>query len=477
MIRLTPALAGFVVLAIGAAASADLQPHPLFSEGAVLQHGTTVPIWGTADEGERVTVAFQGKQASTTTDDGRWLVRLGGLEAGGPFDLVIRTEDETLTIGNVMVGEVWICSGQSNMQWPVQRSADSEATIANSADDRLRLLTVPRQGTGEPLETVDVEWVECGPETVPGFSAVGYHFGKRLREELDAPIGLISSNYGGTPAEAWTDPEALASHPELKAILERPRPEREQHRPGWLFNAMIEPLIPYAFKGVIWYQGEANARRAYEYRTLFPAMIESWRAAWGQGDFPFLFVQLAPFMKIEEEPTESAWAELREAQLLTAQTAPSTAMAVITDVGEEDDIHPRQKQPVGERLALAALALAYEREVPYSGPVLEEARFENGKAILTFDHVHGGLVARDGSLTGFTIAGEDRVFHNAQAAITGPDTIEVHSPEVEEPVAARFGWANYPVVNLWNEAGLPASPFRTDDWPGVTWPEEDADND
>ncbi|HEY8503895.1 MAG TPA: sialate O-acetylesterase, partial [Gemmataceae bacterium] len=221
----------------------------------------------------------------------------------------------------------------------------------------------------------------------------------------------------------------------------------------------------------IWYQGESNAGRAYQYRTLFPAMIEDWRRHWGQGEFPFLLVQLAPFMKISEEPQESAWAELREAQLLAAQKLKNVGMAVITDVGDENDIHPRQKEPVGARLALAALAIAYGKDVPHSGPVYKSMKVEDGKAVLSFDHVHGGLVAKGGELTGFTIAGPDRKFVNAKAKIEG-DTVVVWSDAVREPAAVRFGWANYPVVNLWNKAGLPATPFRTDDWPGVTWPKE-----
>jgi sialate O-acetylesterase len=232
---------------------------------------------------------------------------------------------------------------------------------------------------------------------------------------------------------------------------------------------MIAPLVPYAIRGAIWYQGESNAGRAYEYRTLFPAMIRNWRDAWGQGDFPFLFVQLAPFMKIVTEPGESAWAELREAQLLTTRTVPNTAQAVITDVGDEDDIHPKQKEPVGKRLALAALALAYGRDVVYSGPDYQRMKVEGDRAVLSFKHVGEGLEARGGPLKGFAIAGTDRKWVNGEAEIQG-DRVVVWSPQVKGPVAVRYGWANYPLGNLWNKDGLPASPFRTDDFPLTTEP-------
>jgi sialate O-acetylesterase len=232
---------------------------------------------------------------------------------------------------------------------------------------------------------------------------------------------------------------------------------------------MIEPLIPYAIRGAIWYQGESNAGRAFEYRTLLPAMINSWRAAWKEGDFPFLIVQLAPFMKIEEEPKESQWAELREAQLLTSLRMPNVGLAVITDVGEEYDIHPQRKGPVGARLALAARAIAHGEKIEYSGPLFDKMEVTDNKAILSFNHVGAGLEARGGPLTGFTIAGPDHKFFKAVAEIQG-DKILVSSPQVQRPVSVRFGWANFPVVNLWNKDGLPASPFRTDDFPITTQP-------
>jgi sialate O-acetylesterase len=462
------------VVAVGMAAAmpavAEVTPNPIFSDGMVLQQGASVPIWGTADPGTEVTVRFRDREATATAgDDGKWMAYLHDLAAGGDGGtLTIAGGDDSVTIDDVLVGEVWVCSGQSNMQWAVSQSANPDEVIAGSEDPQLRLLTVPRVGTAEPQDTVEISWSASSPETIPGFSAVAYHFGKMLRKELGVPVGLISTNFGGTPAEAWTDTAALAAHPYLKGILDRPENPRESHRPGWLYNAMIHPIVPYGIAGAIWYQGESNAGQAFEYRTLFPAMIENWRDAFGQGDFPFLLVQLAPFKQIRTEPGPSDWAELREAQLLATQILRNVAMAVITDVGEEDDIHPKAKEPVGQRLALAALALEYGKDIPHSGPTLRSASFADGKATLTFDHAHGGLVAKDGSLTGFTIAGKDQKFVNAEAEIVDEQTIVVSSPEVDHPVAVRFGWDDYPVVNLWNGADLPASPFRTDSWPGIT---------
>jgi sialate O-acetylesterase len=371
----------------------------------------------------------------------------------------------------VLVGEVWIASGQSNMQWPVNRSANAEQTIAQSANPKLRLLTVPRAASDTPLDTVDVKWVECGPDTVPEFSAVAYFFGRLLQARLGVPIGLINTSYGGTPSEAWTSRAALEAVPDFKPLLtEPPAGTNAPQRATGLYNAMIHPLIPYAIKGAIWYQGESNAGRAHQYRTLFPTMIQNWRHDWGQGDFPFLYVQLAPFHKKVTEPGDSQWAELREAQRLTLTSSPNTAMAVITDVGDEDDIHPQQKQPVGERLALSALALAYGKDVVHSGPTFKNMEVKNGEVVLNFDNIGGGLVAHGESLTGFTVAGKDQKFHPAQAEIRGNQVV-LTCEAVTAPVAVRYGWADYPVVNLANREGLLASPFRTDDFRWTTDPE------
>jgi sialate O-acetylesterase len=397
------------------------------------------------------------------------MVRLPSMPAGGPTTMTIKGDSDTITLKNVLIGEVWICSGQSNMQWPLEKTTNAQEAISAATNEKIRLFTVPRQTTVEPQTEVDGSWVTCTPESVRHFSAVGYYFGKALEAALGVPVGLINTSYGGTPAEAWTSKETLANDPALAPTLEYVKDVKNAHRATGLYNAMIAPLVPYAIAGAIWYQGESNAGRAYEYQQLFPAMIQDWRAAWGQGDFPFFLVQLAPFMKIQENPGDSAWAELREAQRLSTHRLPNVGMAVITDVGEQDDIHPQRKAPVGERLALAARAIAYGEDITYSGPELQSLRIDGDKAIVKFDNVGKGLVAKDGPLTGFTIAGADGKFHKAEAEIN-KDEVIVSAKAVPHPVAVRFGWADFPVVNLWNADGLPASPFRTDHFPMVTRP-------
>lgn len=504
--RLRSALIWVAAIATATTARADVKLHPLFSDNCVLQRGQNIPIWGWADLDETVTVQMAGRQVETFAVGGKWKVEFPPLEAGGPLTLKV-TGKNVVEVKNVLVGDVWICSGQSNMQWPVNRSADPEAVARNSADPQLRLFTVPREAAPKPRDTVVGAWAISGPTTVPEFTAVGYHFGRTLRAKLGVPIGLINTSYGGTPAEAWTRREELeavahlryynaksdeswSGHQRVAAELEKklvewkaarkaakkegkeppkrpPGPPSGSSYASGLYNAMIAPLVPFGIKGAIWYQGESNAGRAAEYATLFPTMIASWRKVWNQGDFPFLFVQLAPFMAIKPQPSESNWAELREAQRLTLKASPNTGMAVITDLGDEKDIHPQKKGPVGERLAAAALALAYGKKIEYSGPTFQGMKVVGEKAVIEFGHVEGGLLAKGGPLTGFTICGTDRKFHKAEAAIVG-NTVEVWSKEVALPVAVRFGWADFPVVNLWNGAGFPASPFRTDDYPMVT---------
>jgi sialate O-acetylesterase len=497
------------LLGLHAPAHAAVKPNGLIGDGMVLQQGIKAPIWGTADDGEDITVTIEKQKHTTTARDGAWRVDLDPLKAGGPYELTIAGKN-TIRIKNVLVGEVWICSGQSNMEMPLVSTADAQKAIAASANPKIRLFVVKRTSTATPQAAVVGQWAECGPKTVGGFSAAAYYFGRDLNKALDVPVGLIETNWGGTVCEAWTSHEALGAVPELKYLAdksdkavkaalddylkaldkyrEQVAKDRDEGKeppappqlpdiaknanafPSSLYNGMIAPLVPYAIKGAIWYQGESNAGRAYEYRTLFPTMIKDWRERWQEGDFPFLFVQLAPFAA-NKDPNGVQWAELREAQLLTLQKVPYTAEAVITDVGDEKDIHPKQKEPVGARLALAAEALAYGKKVEYSGPVYESTKVEGNKAILSFTHVGGGLVAKGGPLQGFTIAGADHKFVKAEAEIRD-GTIEVSSKEVDKPEAVRYGWANFPVVNLFNKDGLPATPFRTDDLPLTTAPKE-----
>jgi sialate O-acetylesterase len=485
-------------------AAEQLSLASLFTDHAVLQRGMPAPVWGEAAPDAKITVQFAGQEKQATADKtGRWSVKLDPLTENKEGQvLTVKAGEETLTRQDVLVGEVWVCSGQSNMVWTLRQSAEGADAIAAAGDDGLRLFNAVARAVDEPQTTIGGTWGVDSAESAAGFSGVAYFFGKDLRKALgpDVPVGLIKSAVGGTVAEAWTAkadleanptlvplfavqqkrledyPAALAAYKEKEADLlakweaaaakakeagkpapRKPAPPQDpasdKNRPFGLYNGSIVPLQPYAIRGAIWYQGESNNSRAKEYQTLFPALIGSWRKAWGQGDFPFLFVQIAPHNNMTPE--------LREAQRLTAQTTQNTAMAVITDVGDPTDIHPTKKQPVGARLALAARALAYGEKIEYSGPQYDSIRLKGNQAILTFKHVGGGLVAKDGELRGFTIAGADGNFQEAKATIAG-ETIVVSADSVDKPVQVRYGWTNTPDINLWNKADLPASPFQTD---------------
>ncbi len=627
-----------------------LQLPAIFGDHMVLQRNMPVPIWGWAPPGEEVVVRLGKIQVKAKAgEDGRWKVQLPPQPAGGPHELVVATKTEQVRFCDVLFGEVWLCSGQSNMEWPVAAAMNPEREIAAANFPQMRFFIVEKVTSLEPLSDCKGRWEVVSPATVGRFSAVGYFFGREVHQRLKVPVGLIGSYWGGTPAEAWTPKEGLHEpqlahllarvpkpedlpklqekyeralaewrekallrdlgnqgepqgwarpdfddsdwaamplpqpwerHPDMqidgavwfrkKVVLpeswvgkdlllslgpvddhdvtyfngerigatgaetpsswtvprqyrvpgrlvragenviavrvfdvwgyggftgtseqmrlaltdgngslslagewkfkvefarpanqvpQQPQPPINQWTPTALFNGMIAPLVPYAIRGVIWYQGESNVGRAREYQRLFPALIRSWRQAWGQGDFPFLFVQLANYLPRRPEPTESAWAELREAQLMTFLTVPKTGMAVAIDIGEADDIHPRNKQDVGKRLALAALAIAYGQKVVYSGPIFRSLRVEGNRVRLFFDHVGSGLMAKGDKLVGFAIAGEDKKFVWANARIEG-NTVVVWSEKVLRPVEVRYGWADNPECNLYNREGLPASPFR-----------------
>ena len=659
-----------------------LKLSSIFTDHMVLQQGVDVPVWGTARPRQRVSVEFAGQRVTSepADSDGRWRATLKPLKASStPQELRASSDDgASLTVRDVLVGEIWIGSGQSNMQWPLNLSRDAQDEIAAAKFPNIRLFTVLNRGGVEPQENVTPresipeaertpahsQWVACTPESAGPFSAVLYFFGRHLRRELNVPIGLINTSWGGTPAESWTSRAALNAEPALKPLLERndklaadfprykeeykllmrqwedewlnidpgnkgepqgwarpghdtsdwqtmrlpilwerlglnidggvwfrldidvpaawsgkdlslqlgpvddfdttyfngdrvggidretpewwavprtypvpgrlvkagkntiavrvwdwaydggfrgtaeqmrlvrggtsdfiplagdwlykieialpqvterdtappptpPQPIHPGHEwyPGALYNGMIHPLIPFAIKGATWYQGESNADRAEQYRTVFSAMIRDWRKRWGY-DFPFLFVQLANYMPAKREPGESTWAELREAQSIALKLR-KTGQAVIIDVGDAADIHPTNKQDVGRRLALAAESIAYGRKVTYSGPAFDSMRINGDTVRLSFTHTGGGLVARGGALKGFALAGADRKFHWADATIEG-ETVILRSPKVSQPVAARYAWADNPEATLFNKEGLPASPFRTDDWPGLT---------
>ncbi len=650
-----------VLLSASIVARAEVRLPAILSDNMVLQQQTKVRIWGTANPGERVTVTLQKESSHAVADkQGHWETWLNTGKAGGPFELTVNG-DNLLTIKNVLIGEVWLCSGQSNMEWPLINTFGGAETVAQAKYPEIRLFTVEKHTSTTPLTDVVGHWVVTTPDDAAHFSAVGYFFGRELYQQLKVPVGLIHSSWGGTPAEAWTSHEGMLSSPELKPILDRyesslnalpqakeayaralaqweeknlyidagnkgealgyadpatatadwskmdlpqqfetagllidgavwfrkvldlpqswagkelvlnlppvddqdvtyfngtkvgsigretpnsylvprkyvvpgslvrpgknviavrvfdsageggfsrggamslgpagaaesevmslrgvwdykvelalepkhpdwgTRPEAvgvgNQNNPSVLYNAMIAPLVPFAIRGVVWYQGESNAGRSYQYRTLFPIMIRDWRKAWGSV-FPFYFVQLANWHAHKAEPDESDWAELREAQMMTLRE-PQTGMAVIIDVGDEIDLHPRNKLDVGRRLAAWALADTYGQKVTPSGPLFDRYKTEGDRVRVHFKYGADLKTIDGGPVKGFAIAGEDRHFVWAEARIEG-DSVVVSSPTVLKPVAVRYGWADNPIVNLYNGAGLPASPFRTDDWPGVT---------
>jgi len=633
--------------------------NPLFTENMVLQQKQDIPIWGKAEAGGEVIVTLNEQSIKTIVeDDGNWKVNLSPVPAGGPYELKISGE-ETQTIKNVMVGEVWICSGQSNMEMAVEaewgKIDNSKEEVANANYPNIRLFMVDKVMANEPLKDFTSSgWKECSPETISEFSAVAYLFGRKLHKDLNVPIGLIETAWGGTVVEAWTSANSLKNIDEFvdeidalkiplhekkeseisynkpqkawidevnekiksagifaheynkygydskewktldvpktwenqdimfdgvmwvkknitipkdwqgkdltlnlgpindfditwfngklvgsmpsvgmfrtynipKELLKEGRNEitvlildignsggiygepetisigyseeatislvgkwkyktenfnpsilshppnwpgvSQQNRPTVLYNGMIKPLLPYGIRGTIWYQGESNAGRAMQYRKLFKALINDWRQVWGQGDFPFLFVQLANFMPVQSEPSNESWPNLREAQTMALEL-PNTGMAVTIDIGDARDIHPTNKQDVGKRLALNALANVYGQDIPYSGPMYKSMTIEGNKIQIQFTHANKGLKIKGGSkLKGFAIAGADKKFVWADAKIDGDEVI-VWNTEIDNPVAVRYAWASNPVCNLYNGAYLPASPFRTDEWKGITY--------
>ena len=639
-----------LLFALVSTTKAEVKLPKIFSSNMVLQQGIEIPVWGWAAPGEEVAVLLNGTTIETTTNqDGEWKVALPSQKYGGPYTLTIKGKN-TISLNNVMIGEVWVCSGQSNMEWPLAqvKNADEELDAANHPN--IRLFTVPRKVAQFPEEDMESgEWMECTPQTAHNFSAVGYFFGKALKEDLDVPIGLIHSSWGGTVAETWTSAQTIQNDPDFRApMIELQQMNVEEYRKnkeaeirkilggdiptedegmqdgkavwsdpelndkdwskiiapglweeqgyididgiGWyrkeidlteeqtqtnmnlhlgkiddsditflngieigktenqydkervytidkkylnpgknmivvrvndtgggggiwgapedqyvaigqekidisgdwkfkiskavmqdinlgpnsyptlLFNGMINPIVPFGIKGVIWYQGESNAGRAKQYQRVFPDLINDWRAQWNQGDFPFLFVQLANYMKPVQNPTDSEWAELREAQTKTLELS-NTGMASAIDIGEANDIHPRNKQDVGKRLALNAFKVAYGKDIVNTGPTFESVEFKDGKAYITFSNTGSGLAVKDkyGYVKAFSIAGADRQFYWAKAEVINKNTVVVYSYAVTDPLAVRFGWADNPDdLNLYNLELLPANPFRTDDWPGIT---------
>lgn len=497
-------------------AEAKIKLPALIADHMVLQRGERANVWGWASPGEKVAVKFADKTAEATAGaDGKWSARLVGLETGASGDLTISGEDEKI-VKDVIVGEVWVASGQSNMEMVVASSKDFEQEKAAANFPQVRQFILKKAASVAAKDDCVGEWLVTTPENVGRFSAVGYFFARELHRTLKIPVGVIHTSWGGTPAEFWTPAAVLEREPAFKRYFDRWEQEKKNYpqakaaydearakwqaeadkakaagqplpvapraprggddfgAPGCLWNAMIEPVLPYTIQGTIWYQGEGNAgdeENAKLYRLLFPTMILSWRQAWsGAGldksdnrEFPFLFVQLANYRTRYDEPVDSLWGVLRESQSLTLEL-PRTGMAVAIDIGDALDIHPKNKQEVGRRLALSALAQVYFQDIEYSGPLFSNAQEEDGKIRLSFRNSDGLKSSDGGKLKGFAVAGEDRKFVWADVEIDG-DHVLVSSPQVAKPVAVRYGWADNPEVNLINGAGLPASPFRTDDWP------------
>jgi sialate O-acetylesterase len=488
----------------GLTCRADVTLPALFGDNMVLQHDVRINVWGTADPQETVTVQLGPDSAQTAAaKDGTWAVNLDPLPSGGPYDLTVSGKN-SIAIHNVAMGEVWVCAGESNMEYKVPAAKDADKEMADSDLPMLRLFVVKHAAVESPQTDVNGAWVVCNPDTVRDFPAIPFFFARELNRGMRMPFGLIESAWGPSRAASWTPRPTLEKDPVLRTVLDQfskavdqypaaltdyqtklsawqtdataakavgsappPRPVRPldptgAREPASLYNGMIAPLTRYPIRGVLWAQGESDTGDPALYARLFPAMIASWRAAWDEGTFPFLYTQLSGFLGPHAQPEPSNWAELREAQARTLAT-PKTGMAVTIDTEEPHELHPADKQDAAHRLVLLAEADVYGgADVDASGPVFAGMDIADGKAVVTFDHADGGLASKGGAaVKGFQIAGADGRFAWADAAIHG-NTVIVQSKDVPTPVAVRYAWADYPDCDLTNQAGLPAVPFRTD---------------
>jgi sialate O-acetylesterase len=487
---------------------ADIRLPSIFGDHMVLQQKTPLRVWGWAAPGESVTVTLADQSAQATADaDGRWRVNLPARAAGGPFDLAVHGHN-TVTFHDVMVGEVWLCSGQSNMQWEVYRVQNFAEELAQANHPLIRLFNLPRASMAEPQTDVKAQWAVCTPTSVNMFSGIGYFFARELQETLQVPVGMINSSYTGSAAEAWTDRDSLNADPATKvlltnfqAALDKFSSDFYQHHGdamrAWLpaadaahaagqpippppvdfqemwsdprggygyptsfFNGMIAPLAPFAITGAIWNQGESNVGRDAQYRVLQPALVRGWRKVFENDNLAFIAVQMPNEGARQPQPGDSTWAALREAQEALLQL-PRTGLSVTIDLGT-GDMHPLNKQDFGHRLALIAEATVYGKPVVYSGPLFSALKIDGNQATVTFTHTEGGLRSHDGGpVKGFALCSADKKWVWATGTIAG-ETVVVTSDQVTAPVAVRYGWADNPEVNLENGAGLPARPFRTD---------------
>jgi|GEM_PF-1707596 len=495
----------FILLLLTAHVQADLHLNGLFTDNMVLQRGQTVPVWGTADVGATITVEMAGQSVATKTNvNGSWTVHLKPMQTSSdPTTLTVRSSrgNQALTIKNVLVGDVWLCAGQSNMASMMKSYLLWDSVEDDFSNEQIRLFKIQQGGVGSPEPTKELvidpffedSWQTCSPKFAAEFSATGAFFGMKLQRDTNVPIGLLYANRGGTEANMWLPRTVLEANPDYARFLDasnanwKPSTRNPDaiRAPSHLFNGTIYPLAPFAIRGVIWYQGESDARWPELYEELFTDVIESWRKLWGY-DFPFLFVQLAPYDNVGWDQTDEAWAWLRDAQTQVAKNVPHSAMAVITDAGEAMDIHPQAKNLPGERLASLAAKLDNPK-VEAASPTYKNLTIEGDKAIIEFANVTGGLktqrvamnlakgrlpgegpdaiVVSESQLEGFLICGADRKFVKAQARIVSPNMVEVHAPSVKKPVAIRYAWANFPLCNLYGGNGDPADPFRTDNYP------------
>lgn len=495
--------------------SAALKLPAMFSDSMVIQRDQPVKVWGWATAGKKIQVTIGDQNQTAIADDhGRWSLLLKAMSAGGPHSMTVAGDGSTLTVNDMLVGEVWLCSGQSNMAMTVNRSNNPGAEATAATHPQIRMFKVGSGHSLEPQETCSGTWAVCSPDTVGGFSATAYFFGRRLHKELNVPIGLINSSVGGTSVESWTSMPAQSSVASIKPRLDawkseddafdeaaattrydkamiawkekvaaqksaepgskakraprKPqlasRPRKDRNYPANLFNGKINPLVGYTIKGAIWYQGENASGRGFShlYGAQLATLITDWRERWGQGDFPFGWVQLPNFRAPQTQPSQTdGWVLVQEGMLKTL-AVPATGMAVTIDVGDAKDIHPKDKQSVGHRMAQWALADVYQQKILAMGPIYSASKIDGDKVIIDFKYA-SGLHAKDNELKGFAIAGADKKFVSATAKIDGKHVI-VSSPGVKQPVSVRYAWAANPVISLYNAAEIPASPFRTDSW-------------
>lgn len=448
---------------------------PLFSDHMVIQQQTSAPIWGTASPKKTVVItpSWNNEKITVKADTkGEWKAVLKTPQAGGPYNITI-SDGKSIVLKDILIGEVWLCSGQSNMEFPVKGwsqvlNADQEVAEANHKN--IRLLQIHKVTAEEPSHQVVANsstWQECSSQSVPEFSAVAYFFARELNQKTGIPVGVIDATWGGSNIESWISKNTLQYAPQFADSIARKDYHPWRNSPTALWNGMIQPLVPMALKGFCWYQGEQNELRGYEYRDLFPLLINDWRKQWGKEDLPFYFVQLANFHARKEEPTEALWAEMREAQEMALHVK-NTGMVITADIGEGDNVHYPNKQEVGRRLALIALSQCYHaKDAIYMGPRYLDYTIDGNKIVLKMQAT-GGLQVKGDKLKNFTIAGADHKFHQAEAKIEG-NNIVVWSKEVPFPLAVRYAWQDNPDIELFNKFGLPACTFRTDDWPGLSF--------